>query len=384
MDGRRQIALYIHVPFCLRKCSYCDFYSVPLDERLADRFMAALLKEMSSRSGDVTGQGSPALLETIYYGGGTPTAIGAERLSHILISANQHFEIAEQPEITVEANPETVEPGEISWLRKLVANRLSLGVQSFDDAVLKSLERVHSAEKAREAFRAARDAGFDNINIDLMYGCPGQTQSSWESTLAEAIAGEPEHVCVYGLTVEDGTRLKEDIRAGRTEVPDQDEQAAMYELAIDALTGAGFEHYEISNFAVPGRRSRHNQVYWRNQEYLGLGPSAFSYIDGTRSGNTADLARYIEAISESGSATKSRERLTGKRRLGEAMILGLRMIEGVDLDDLERRFDLSPERAFEGELNRLVRLGLIESVDDRLRLTPKGLFLANQVFREFV
>ena len=279
-----QLGLYLHVPFCLRKCPYCDFASEPLDQAgglpAARRYLDALAIELDLRA--ASGEFSGAEAETIYLGGGTPTVLPAEWLADILARLRMRFALAEDPEITVEANPGTVDEEQIAALLAAGANRLSLGVQSLSDDVLRTLGRVHSAAEAQAAIGAARAAGCADLNLDLIYGVPNQSLQDWRETLQRALDADAEHISTYALSVEPGTPLAADIDAGRLPSPDDDLSADMYAAAADLLPASGYEHYEISNFARPNRACRHNRRYWANAEYLGLGVSAHSHRGGLR------------------------------------------------------------------------------------------------------
>ncbi|MCX6376728.1 MAG: radical SAM family heme chaperone HemW, partial [Armatimonadetes bacterium] len=275
-------------------------------------------------------------------------------------------------------------PHSLRLLRESGFNRLSLGVQSFNYDELRLLGRIHTADEAIRAFREARDAGFENVSIDLMYGIPGQTLESWSETLDKALDLAPEHVSLYSLTVEEGTPFHAMQVEGRLTLPGDDLEADMYEEAIRVLTGAGFEHYEISNFARPGFRCRHNITYWRNEPYFGFGAGAASLLNGTRSTNVSDPEEYIIRVEAGQDPKACEERLTGKAAMGETMFLGLRMLQGVDIESFARRYGVTAQEVFFEEIADLAERGLIEESDGAIRLTPRGLLLANDVFAEFV
>jgi oxygen-independent coproporphyrinogen-3 oxidase len=324
-------AAYIHIPFCKSKCFYCDFNSYPGQEGLRAEFVDALVKEINAAID------SKNPLETVYFGGGTPTLLSAEHLLRILEAIRAKFGISPDAEVTIEANPGTVTPETLAALRNGGFNRLRIGVQSFDDQTLQILGRIHSAKEAQRAFLEARKANYGNISIDLMYALPDQTISNWESTLQKALELSPEHISLYELSIEEGTHFGNLRSRCMIQLPDEDLQLEMYQMAIDRLTSAGFEHYEVSNFARPGRRSRHNQVYWRNEPYYGFGAGATGYVQGIRYTNTATPRDYIDQVNASGRAVATEESLTGRESMGETIMLGLRMLDGVDTFAFEHR-----------------------------------------------
>lgn len=371
-------AAYVHIPFCVSKCWYCDFSSYPGLEPIFEDYARALISEIERAT-----RGSDGL-DTVYFGGGTPTTLSAPDLSSILNALRGSLGIADNAEVTIEANPGTVDRAKLCELREAGFNRLSLGVQSFDDEFLRSIGRVHTRAQALEAYDAARSAGFANVGIDLIFALPGQTVAHWSSTLDTAIELAPEHISLYELSIEEGTRFAELCAEGAIKPIDEDARLAMYELAISMLGRAGYEHYEVSNFARPGFRSRHNTVYWLNEPYYGFGAGATSYIDGNRACRVTDPRQYIAALSSGADAIESSERLDARARLGETMIMGLRMLDGVDLARIQRDIGLDPVREFEPQITMLTKRGLIETIDGRLRVTHAGLLLLNDVSTEFV
>ena len=372
-------AIYIHIPFCVRKCLYCDFTSYEGMEKLFEPYVEALkaeIRQSAARFPD-------ARISTIYFGGGTPTVLPQEQLEGILAEIRQSFPVAEDAEITIESNP-GVSVLTLHTPRSTLHNRLSLGIQSLHDNELRLLGRIHTTQDAVQAFRDAREAGFQNISLDLMYGIPAQTMQSWRETLKKALKLSPEHISLYSLTVEEGTSFHKMHQAGELTLPGNDIEADMYEEAIRVLTAAGFIHYEISNFAKPGYESRHNTTYWQNEPYFGFGAGATSYLEGIRAANTTDVKGYIRRIETGQEIKVSEEHLTGRASMGETMFLGLRMLRGVDMDAFARRHGRSLEEVFPAETAQLTKRGLIEKTDGFIRLTHTGLFLANEVFAEFV
>lgn len=370
-------AAYIHIPFCRAKCFYCDFNSYPGQESMFDGYVAALTREIRSATGGEEG------LTSVYFGGGTPTSLPTGGLVGILRALSEHIGISEDAEVTIEANPGTVDAAILGELKRGGFNRLSIGVQSFSDAILERLGRIHTADEARTAYRLAREAGFENISIDLMYSLPDQSLDDWKSTLAAAIDLRPEHISLYELTVEEGTHFGNLLSRCLITLPDEDMQIGMYRAAIDSLTAQGYEHYEISNFALPGRRSRHNQVYWRNDPYYGFGAGAAAYVDGVRRTNIAQPVEYIEAM-KSGSAVATTETVSVRQSMGETIMLGLRMLDGVDTIAFEERYGVEITEAYPSEIADLTQRGLIELCGGRMRLTADGLLVANEAAVEFV
>jgi oxygen-independent coproporphyrinogen-3 oxidase len=370
------------VPFCGRRCFYCDFATEAMAREAAvrrarmDAYLAALHHEIDASDR------RPAC--TVFFGGGTPTQLDAAELLGIVDHVRSHGGILGEAEVTVEANPTTAEADKFRRLREGGVNRLSLGIQSFDDELLLRLGRTHSAGEAVSAYRLAREVGFDNLSLDLMFNLPGQSLDDWRRALEQAIALQPEHLSLYSLTVEEGTPLARYVETGRVVLPDEETDATMFELAMDTLPAAGYEHYEISNFAQPGRRSRHNQVYWRNEAYRGYGPGAASYAERVRWLNAGKLEDYV-ARSEAGTdLADDRETRDVEGEQRETMFLGLRMIDGVDSAWFAARYGARPEELFGPELGRLAADGLVTGDGGRWRLTRRGVMLANQVFMEFV
>lgn len=379
-------AAYVHIPFCVSKCSYCDFSSYPGMEAVFADYVRALIGDIKqTASQSVPGPGEETRrLQSIYFGGGTPTLLPAADLAAVLGVIRHFLGIAPDAEVTVEANPGTVHLPKLQRLRQAGFNRISLGVQSFDDDFLQSIGRAHTRLQALDAYDAARQAGFENTGIDLMFALPGQTLGHWEHTLDTALELWPKHISLYELSIEEGTRFSQMRAEGRLQVLDEDTQLAMYELAIQKLTGEGYEHYEVSNFARPGFRSRHNQVYWLNYPYYGFGSGATSYVDGVRGRRIGDPRSYIAAVDSGGDPVESSESLDARSRLGETILLGLRMTEGVEVDRLQRETGLDPMAEYHLQIESLRERGLLESEDGHLRVTRTGLLLLNDVSREFV
>lgn len=378
-------SLYVHAPFCRAKCRYCAFFSAPTgsagpDLAALSRYVTALLAEMDRHAETFGRVAAP----TLFFGGGTPSLLGAEVLARIFAALRQRFDLDADAEATLEANPDSAAPELLRAARQLGVNRLSLGVQSLDDAALKALGRVHTAAQAREAFHAARDAGFANIGLDLIFGLPGQSVEAWLTTLRQALALGPEHLSCYGLTIEPGTPLALDA-AALAALPDEDQQAEMFLRGSALLAEAGYEHYEISNFAKPGRRCGHNMACWQGRDVLGFGPAAVSTMSRrgapVRWANPASLAAWEELVLTGRAGLAGREELTPDIRAREGLMLGLRTADGLDMaaHAVASGQDLRSTHA--DLLDQLKRAGLALLEQDRLRLTCAGMLVSNSVIR---
>jgi len=376
--------VYLHIPFCKSRCSYCDFATdVYRSSDAVERYVRSICAELDRfhKPNPKSEIRNPKSVDTIYFGGGTPSLLSPMQVEQILSVVRDGFDVALASEVTMEMNPATVTPESLAGYRLLGVNRASFGVQTFDDRALKLLARGHDANDARVTFRLLRDAGFDNISFDLIAGLPGQTLDEWKRNLDEAIAMEPEHVSLYLLEVHESTPLAEQIRSGRRPMPDEQLAAEMYELMLERLFAADYEQYEISNFAKPGFESRHNTKYWRMDPVFGFGVSAHSFDGRERYANERDTAKYVEQIETSGSAENFREQVD---LVSETAFLGLRMTSGIDVVDLEKRFGVDLIERYCAELDELSTAGLVLSEENHLRLTPKGMLYSNEVFRVFV
>lgn len=376
------IGLYIHIPFCLKKCRYCDFISFPVNKKEVEAYLEALSREI--RLYGSTLSGGEKDVSSLFIGGGTPTCLPGPGLKVLVEDVRSAFSTLPGCEITVEANPGTLDRAGLQHLSEAGVNRISMGVQSFQDRLLGVLGRIHTAQEAVAGVKQIREAGFQNLNLDLIYGIPGQTAEDWQGTLQEAVNLSPEHIAAYGLQLEEGTLLELAVARGDINACPEDLELHMYRTAIDFLSACGYHHYEISNFARPGRQSAHNRVYWLNRPYLGLGVGAHSYFQGERFANVPSLERYIERLSREQFPVEAGERLSMQTEMSETMFLGLRLLEGVDLHAFYRRFGRRAEEVYRNEIARLLEDGLLEQAGGRLRLAAKGLPLANRVFREFV
>lgn len=375
--------LYLHIPFCERRCHYCDFNTYEGMTELAPAYVAALGTEIQ-RSAAEGARAIDGGLASVYFGGGTPSLLAPEQLLELLGAAQQAFGLAPGAEVTCEVNPGTADLGKLRQLRLGGFNRISFGFQAAQDRHLQALGRIHSARQSDEAWDAARTAGFDNISLDLMFGLSGQTPAEWDESLAWAVRRGPEHVSFYGLTLEPGTRFHHWASQGKLPVPDDEAQATMYERGVQALADAGLEQYEISNFARPGRQAVHNRLYWLNHDTLGLGAGAWSWVDGERSGSLKQPQAYIQAVQAGQPTRMDRERLEGRDARAEAAFLVLRLNQGLDLAAWQARYGHEFLAEFGAALAGSTRSGCVEQVDGCLRLTAKGRLLANTVFKELL
>ena len=383
------LSLYLHIPFCLHKCGYCDFNTYALDDLLesghvgrdwAAGYAEALMAEMEGRAG--RGGLAGARVATVFFGGGTPSLFPAEETARVLDRARALFEIAPDAEITLEANPGAADAGRFAALRAAGVNRLSIGVQSFGDDGLGRLDRVHTGEEARAAFRAAREAGFDNLSLDLMFGIPFQTVEGAGRDTEEAIRLGPEHLSAYELTVEKGTAFSARMAGGELRgLPEEETALEMWRLRDRLLGEAGYARYEISNFARAGFECRHNLNYWRRGAYLGLGAGAHGFLGGRRYWNRLRPDEYMKNASD---PTAGEEEVMGEKALGEALILGLRLKEGVSLDALAAACGESPEARFGPLIDQLGKDGFLARGNGTLRLTERGTLVANSVLAKFV
>ncbi len=387
VDRKESLSLYLHIPFCNQRCSYCDFNTYVSLEALREDYSAALAKEVS-----VVGKKKRRPAHTIFFGGGTPSLLVKKDLSLILESLRQFFIVSEDAEITLEANPETLDLKYLKMLRDLGFNRLSMGAQSVNPAELRLLGREHSFDTVIRAVDMSREAGFENINLDLIYGLPGQNLANWEESLRAATKTRPEHLSLYCLTIEPGTTLFRRLHGGRIIEPDPDVAADQYELASEFAASAGFKQYEISNWALPDRQCEHNLSYWRNREYLGFGAGAHGHANGYRYDVVKQPRVYIRRMNGSvpshypwSPAVANKHRLSVREAMSDTVITQLRLTEeGLDLNSFSKHFDQSLRSAYPGIVEKLIELGLLLQKKRRLLLTKHGRLLSNQVFHRFV
>ena len=387
------LSLYLHVPFCSLKCSYCDFNSYAKLDDLVPDFVDALCTELALWAPIVRGRP----VETVFFGGGTPSLLPLPHIERIMATLRDHYALADGAEITLEANPGTADRDYFAGILAAGVNRLSMGFQSLHDDELAALDRIHSAAEAIECYRWARDAGFSRINLDLIYGLPDQPMASWQETVERTIELAPEHLSAYALTVEDGTKLAYDVEHGTVPPPDGDLQAEMYEWAGGFLSAAGYDQYEISNWSRPGEECRHNLVYWQNGEWLALGPGAHSHWGDHRFADVYSPRQYIRLVAAAAEEAPSPKAspaavLTAMKQvtfvdpqppalqMADTAILALRLNAGLDLGAFERRFGRRFEDVYAEPLAETLEMGLLERANGRLRLTDRGRYLANEVF----
>lgn len=376
--------LYLHIPWCLSKCHYCAFNSRPLEAEKLDQTCSLLIREMELAVEAYPGN-QP--LASLYLGGGTPSLLKPEQVNRLISCSQKLFGHDPAIEITLEANPGTVSQDSLSGYRQAGITRLSLGAQSFNDQALEHLGRIHTAAEIHSAFSMARSAGLNSIGLDLICGLPGQSETAWQQDLAEAEALKPDHLSVYGLTIEEGTPFARRYPEASEALPGDDLVATMLEDADRLLTAAGYEHYEIANFARPGCRSRHNCGYWHRDGYLGVGPGAHSFLQqgwGIRWGNRHDYAAWEASVQAGILTTDNRQVLTRDEALSETIFLGLRMTEGILPDRFEEEFGERLEQRFSKELRQLQQAGLLTCTPERICLTLRGMLLSNQVFVQFI
>lgn len=367
------LGLYIHIPFCKQKCVYCDFYSLPRSENRMDRYTQALRTHLTALAPQAAGY----TVDTVYFGGGTPSYLGTDRLTALLDTVRAHYALSPEAEITFEANPDSACDAEaLRALRQSGFNRISLGMQSACDEELRRIGRIHTAAQLTDAVAAARAAGFDNLSLDLIYGLPGQTMERWQKNLAAAAALQPEHLSCYGLKVEEGTPLF--AMADSAALPDDEAQADMYLYTVDYLQRQGYGQYEISNFAKSGRESRHNLKYWKLEEYLGFGPGAHSDFGGVRFAWERDLTAYIRGVEEGAPPRSESQPISPQERHDEWIMLGLRTARGLEPTEYEQRF-FRPFAHFLPFLAQCREAGYAADEDGRWHLTPGGFLLSNQI-----
>ena len=378
---KQPLGLYIHIPYCIHKCGYCDFNSHPIKQDEMDHYIDALVVEMKHYAKIYT---NTNIIKTIFLGGGTPTTLNPFQLERILKECVNEFTIASNAEITIEANPATVGIELMKSIRTMGYNRISIGVQSFDKAELKLLDRAHGPKEIHSTVDCARKAGFDNLSLDLMFAVPNQSLSSWENNLNKALEKNPEHLSTYNLTIEQGTAFSKLQSNGKLIMPDDGHQLELYKKTIERLTKKGFHHYEISNFARQGKECKHNITYWENTNTLGLGAGASSYMNGTRFKNINLPAHYIRQVKEKKIAVEHSETLELRQAMGETIMLGLRLLQGISIHQFEKRFQISFIKLFRNIISALKEKELVIIEKDYLRLSQKGLFWADSVTLEFI
>lgn len=375
--------IYVHVPFCRHICPYCDFNTYAGQDQLIPGYVAAVIEEMRIAAAGQPMRGAP----TLFFGGGTPSLLTPEQAGSIVAAARDLFGLREDAEVTLEANPESLDAGSLAGLREAGVNRLSIGVQSQQRAGLRVLGRGHTAQNAESAISAARDAGFDNVSLDFIFGWPGQTDADWQADLDRILAWQPEHVSLYSLIVEPGTPMHSAVDRGILRALDDDTIAGFYEQAAETLAGAGWQHYEIANWArEPRYRSRHNQRYWQAGPYHGFGAGAYGTIGRVRASNLLLPSKYTSVVREGHRPLAVSETLSPETAMGETMMLGLRLlVDGVSASDFAARHGQSLTDRYAAEIDRFTAVGLLEwHTPDRLRLTARGALLANDVSAAFL
>ena len=377
MDG---FGVYIHIPFCRRKCFYCDFPSHAGEEALMRRYREALCRDIAAKGSFCLSEGS---VRTVYIGGGTPTALLPDDLLAVIAAVRESFRLTGAEEFTVEANPGTVDAALLAHLRTAGVNRLSFGVQSFSDTLLSAIGRIHTAEEAEDAVRMARQAGF-RVSLDLMYGLPGQTLADVEDSVARAAALDVGHISAYGLAVEDGTPFARMEAEGRLGLPTDEACGDMYDYITQELPRLGYLRYEISNYAKEGEESRHNLAYWQDVPYIGIGAAAHSYWQGRRTENEAGLRHYIACIEEGRSPAREEEPPSRESHMEEFAFLALRTATGVDKRRFCETFDCAIREVYGEAIDRLQAAGLVEESAESIRLTALGMKFGNRVFEEFL
>lgn len=369
--------IYIHIPFCKQACHYCDFHfstSLKLRTELVD----SICKELELRKDYLKNQ----QVETIYFGGGTPSLLNREELQSILDKVYELFSVKENPEITLEANPDDLTQEKLTELEALPINRLSIGIQSFRADDLKMMNRAHNLKQALQCVPAVREHGFQNISIDLIYGIPGLTNDEWKANLEQAFALDPDHISSYCLTIEPGTAFAHFVKKGKLNPVDEEMAANQFEIMVKAMKENGFDHYEVSNFGKPGFYSRHNTSYWLGKHYLGIGPSAHSFDGKSRSWNVANNSRYIKSL-EKNELPIETEELSLQTQYNEYIMTSLRTIWGISVEKMKEDFDVDFEKKFESELKRFESEGWIEKVGDTWKVTEEGMLMADGIAAEF-
>ncbi len=370
--------LYIHIPFCKQRCKYCAFYSTT-HHALQEQYTHALCSELRARKHYIKGE----TIETIYFGGGTPSLLTEEQLCHIVSTIEKEYSVSHSAERTIECNPDDLTTAHLTMLRNCGFNRISIGIQSFSDTQLQTLGRRHTSKAAREAVKNAREAGFNNISIDLMFALPSSTLQEWKQSLQEAIALKPEHISAYNLTYEEGTPLYRALERGDIEEISEEGNIEQFNALIEELKKAGYRHYEISNFARPGFESRHNSSYWNDTPYLGCGAGAHSYDGNARGWNICDINKYIKGI-ENGDLPFEVEELTNEERYNDAVLTRLRTADGLPVSWIEEKFGTTLYNYMIKAAEPHIARGSLYLHNGRLSLTPEGVFISDAVIRDLI
>ncbi len=383
MKRNRELEIYIHIPFCVKKCAYCDFLSGPANSDRMESYVEALIREIYAHQ-EI---GKESLVTTIFFGGGTPSILEPRQFERISVALRDVFKIKSTAEITIEANPGTVTSEKLVAYRNCGVNRISFGLQSAENEELELLGRIHTFEEFLESFRLAKDGGVININVDLISAIPKQTVKSWERTLTKVLELEPAHISAYSLIVEDGTPFAKQYGSGcpgEKDLPDEEVEREIYRRTKELLEGAGYRRYEISNYAKEGKECQHNLGYWERKQYLGLGLGAASLIDNTRYHNTVNLNDYIEHAEQLEIIQEDVQVLSKIEQMEEFIFLGLRKMEGISELEFEKQFGNTIETIYGNQLTRFLQEGLLERVNGNIRLTERGIDVSNYVFAEFL
>ncbi len=384
----KKIEIYIHIPFCVKKCAYCDFLSCPADDETKDRYVQALCREIEWSKDCL----KEYLVDTVFIGGGTPSILEEKYIAQILDTLRSASKVSDDAEITIECNPGTLTAEKLEAYKDAGINRISLGLQSANDKELKTIGRIHDYEEFKKSFNLARLAGFKNINVDLMSALPGQTVESYKDTLAKVVTLNPDHISAYSLIVEDETPLKDRVESGEVKLPSEDDEREMYYYTKEFLEKTGYKRYEISNYAKDGYECRHNIGYWKRVEYLGFGIGAASLFKGERFSNTSDINRYMHILEEDvmnadeiwEALNENTESLTQKDEMEEFMFLGLRMTDGVSKSDFKKIFNCDIEAVYGNVIEKLANQNLIKEAGDLITLTDKGIDISNIVLANFL
>jgi len=371
----KNVALYIHIPFCKQKCLYCDFPSLAGKEDCMFDYATALAKEINSIK--------DKKIKTIFIGGGTPTYLSLEGWAVIKKSISR-LDVCEDLEFTVEGNPGTFTREKLNFLKSMGVNRLSIGLQAYQDSLLKKLGRIHTIKDFEKSFKLARNVGFDNINVDLMFGLPSQTLEQWMETLQKVTQMSPEHLSCYSLIVEEGTEFYKRFEEGLLNLPDEELERTMYARTIEYLGQKGYKQYEISNFAKDNKLCRHNLVYWEMGEYIGCGSASHSYSNGYRYRNEENIEKYIEKVNVDGSAVVENTKNSYNDDMEEFMFMGLRKIEGISKNEFRKRFDKNIEDVYKSQIDKYVSTGFMKENEDYISLTYEGIEVSNVIMAEFI
>ncbi|MDU5261421.1 MAG: radical SAM family heme chaperone HemW [Clostridium celatum] len=370
------MSLYIHIPFCKQRCFYCDFPTFAGKERFREEYIDALIKEIKDKCSDY-------LIKTIFIGGGTPSYLEENDLEKLLITVSK-LNLSDKLEYSMECNPGTVSESKLKIMKKYGVNRISFGLQSCNDNLLKKIGRIHTLEEFLENYNLARKIGFNNINIDLMYGLPNLTIQDWKNTLEKICELKPEHISAYSLIIEEGTVFYKLYEKDKLELPSEDDERIMDKITKDILKANGYHQYEISNFALDGKECEHNKVYWSLDEYIGVGSASSSYIDGYRFTNTSDINDYIEKISNNISVVIERYENSIKDEMEEFVFMGLRMVSGIDLLKFEKKFGVDINSIYKEVIEKNIKDGLLVVEQNKMFLTAKGMELSNSVMSDFI